>query len=125
MKRTTISLVLVGLALALVPLPSHALPTPNPPGQISYQGFLTDANGLPLATNKPINYNVIFRIFNASTSGNLLWAEQQVVTVDRGYFTVMLGNGSAISGAPNTNNLSTVFYGSDASDRYLEMTVQG
>jgi hypothetical protein len=125
MKRTTISLVLVGLALSLSPLPSHAQATPNPPGQISYQGFLTDANGLPLATNAPINYNVIFRIFNASISGTLLWAEQQVVTVDRGYFTVMLGNGSAVSGAPNTNNLSTVFFGSDASDRYLEMTVQG
>jgi hypothetical protein len=125
MKRTTISLVLVGLALALALLPALAQPTPNPPGQISYQGFLTDANGIALATNTPINYNVIFRIFNASTSGTLLWAEQQVVTVDRGYFTVMLGNGSAISGAPNTNNLSTVFSGSDASDRYLEMAVQG
>jgi hypothetical protein len=124
MKRTTISLV-VGLALALSPLPSHAQPTPNPPGQISYQGFLTDANGLPLATNTPINYNVIFRIFNASTGGTLLWAEQQVVTVDRGYFTVMLGNGSAVSGGPNTDDLTSIFSGGDASDRFLELTVQG
>lgn len=123
MKRTTVSLVLVGLALALALSNSEAQPTPNPPGQISYQGFLTDANGLPLATNTPINYNVTFRIFNASTSGSLLWAEQQVVTVDRGYFTVMLGNGTAIS--PYGHDLTTVFSGSDASDRYLEMTVQG
>jgi hypothetical protein len=124
MKSTILRLSL----LLLTPLtaPSGLLAaSPNPPGQISYQGFLTDANGLPLATNTPVNYNVIFRIFNASTGGSLQWAEQQVVTVDRGYFTVMLGNGSAVSGAPNSQDLTSVFSGSDASDRYLEMTVQG
>ena len=107
-------------------LPLAAQPTPAPPGQISYQGFLTDASGIALATNRPANYTVLFRIYNSSTgttNAGVQWGEQQVVTVDRGYFTVLLGNGSAISGANWTNNLASVFSGTDASDRYLGMTV--
>src|SRR5215470_2341716 len=56
---------------------SHAQPSANPPGQISYQGFLTDANGIPLATNTPKNYTIVFRIWDASTGGSNIWAEQQ------------------------------------------------
>ena len=107
-------------------LPLAAQPTPTPPGQISYQGFLTDASGIALATNRPVNYTVLFRIYNSSTgttNAGVQWGEQQVVTVDRGYFTVLLGNGSAITGANWTNNLASVFSGTDASDRYLGMTV--
>jgi hypothetical protein len=126
MKSTIISLFALGLVLTFAPSASKAQPTPNPPGQISYQGFLTDANGFPLATNNPVNYNVQFKIWNASSAGQNLWGELQVVTVDRGYFTVMLGNGVALQGGvPFTNNLAAIFSGSDASDRYLEMTVQG
>jgi hypothetical protein len=101
---------------------SQAQPTANPPGQISYQGFLTDANGIPLATNTPKNYTIVFRIWDASTGGSNIWAEQQVVTVDRGYFTVMLGVGTSYPGAPFTNNLSGLFSGSSASDRYIGIT---
>jgi hypothetical protein len=125
MKSTIISFFTLGLALGFLPSASKAQPAPNPPGQISYQGFLTDANGFPLATNNPVNYNVQFRIWNASTGGTNLWGELQVVTVDRGYFTVMLGNGSSLPGVTFTNNLAGIFSGSDASDRYLEITVQG
>jgi hypothetical protein len=118
------------LSLALVafaPLFSWAQATPNPPGQISYQGFLVDANGIPLATNAPKNYTVIFRIYNQlqSDTNSPLWAEQQVVTVDRGYFSVMLGQGSAAGSQPNTNNLTRLFTGPDASDRFLGLTVEG
>src|SRR5690349_7115326 len=70
--------------LVAAPL-SHAQATRTPPGQISYQGFLTDANGIPLATNAPRNYTIVFRIWDASTAGSNIWAEQQIVTVDRGY----------------------------------------
>lgn len=100
--------------------------TPYPPGQISYQGFLVDANGVALATNAPKNYDIIFRIYNAP-QGNAapLWGELQTVTIDRGYFSVLLGMGSAVPGAPWTNDLSAVFSGSDASDRYIGTTVRG
>ena len=124
MKRSPINPLPLLLVLALAPLASPAQPSPKPPGQISYQGFLTDANSLPLATNAPRNYTVIFRIYDASTGGNEKWAEQQVVTVDRGYFTVMLGNGNSID-SNFTNDLTSVFSGPSASDRYLGMTVSG
>jgi len=126
MKRIIATLFILGLLLALTPWAAEAQPaTSNPPGQISYQGYLTDANGFPLATNNPVNYNVQFRIWNQSSGGSNMWGELQVVTVDRGYFTVMLGNGSSLPGVPSTNNLSGIFSGTDASDRYLEITVQG
>ncbi len=34
----------------------------NPPGQISYQSFVTDANGVPLGMSQPKNYDINFRI---------------------------------------------------------------
>jgi microcystin-dependent protein len=122
MKKSTISPLLLLLVLAWAPQVAQAQPSPNPPGQISYQGFLTDAGGIPLATNTPRNYTLNFRIYDASTGGNEKWAEQQVVTVDRGYFTVMLGNGSSID-SNFTNNLTGVFSGASASDRYIGITV--
>jgi hypothetical protein len=111
--------------LALTPLAAYSQPTPNPPGQISYQGFLTDANGIPLATNSPANYDVVFRIYLTATGGNALWGEIQTVTVDRGYFSVLLGQGASDGGDPWTNNLTGVFSGPAASDRYIGITVNG
>ena len=113
-------------AVSLLAVAAFAQPTPNPPGQISYQGFLVDGNGIPLATNTPRNYDVIFRIYNVPIGNNpALWGELQTVTVDRGYFSVMLGQGSAVPGSPFTNNLSSIFTGADASDRYIGITVRG
>ncbi len=112
--------------LNLVPAFCWAQATPNPPGQVSYQGFLTDANGVALALSAPKNYDVNFRIYNAPTGGNAVWGEVQTVTVDRGYFSVLLGQGAALSGGePWTNNLAIIFTGTDASDRYIGITVKG
>ncbi len=114
------------LLLLALPALVRAQPTPNPPGQISYQGFLVDANGIPLATNAPKNYDIIFRIYNTPLGTTTpIWGELQTVTVDRGYFSVLLGQGSAVPGANWTNDLSSVFSGSDASDRYIGTTVRG
>jgi len=123
LRRAIIPLLL--LLLALYATVSQAQPTPYPPGQISYQGFLVDANGVPLATNAPKNYDIIFRIYNVPTGGSPLWGELQTVTLDRGYFSVLLGQGSSVTGAPFTNDLSGIFIGSDASDRYIGVTVRG
>ena len=125
MKRTTIRLARLLIAIAFAPLVAQAQ-NALPPGQISYQGFLTDANGFPLATNAPRNVTIYFRIYNASsgaTNTGVLWGEQQVVTVDRGYFTVLLGSGSSIGGVANTNDLTSLFNAPDASSRYVGMTV--
>lgn len=107
------------------PLAAWGQPTANPPGKMSYQGFLTDNNGNPLGVAAPINRDTIFRIFSAPTAGNLRWSEQQTVTIDKGYFTIFLGEGSAVGSEPNTNNLAALFSGSDASDRYIEITLKG
>lgn len=96
--------------------------TAYPPDRMTYQGFLVDANGVPLATNNPANYPVVFRIYDEATGGNLLWSEQQIVTVDRGNFSVLLGEGSDF-GSEVRPDLSTVFAGATASDRFIGITV--
>jgi hypothetical protein len=97
-----------------------------PPGKMTFQGFLTDANGVPLGNTAPRNYNVVFRIYKeASGTTAALWAEQQTVTVDKGYFTVLLGEGSQVGSELFSNNLSGLFSASDASDRFVETTVKG
>jgi hypothetical protein len=96
----------------------------NPPERLTYQGFLVDGNGLALGNAAPKNYDVIFRIYDAQAAGNLKWSEQQTVTVDKGYFSVLLGEGAAV-GSEAHDAISSVFTAPDASDRYVGMTVKG
>ena len=119
----------LALALAGFWTAPRALAQANsvPPERMTYQGFLADGNGNPLGNTNtgPKNYDVIFRIWAEQNGGAAaLWAEQQTVTVDKGYFSVLLGEGTAV--APEAhNNLSTLFTNSTASDRFVEMTVKG
>ena len=113
------------LLLALAVTRAQAQPSQYPPGQISYQGFLVDANGIPLATNAPKNYDLIFRIYNSPNTATPLWGELQTVTLDRGYFSVLLGQGSSVPGSPSTNHRTGLFLASDASARYIGVTVNG
>lgn len=110
--------------VTLVAPPALGQASPNPPGKMSYQGFLTDDTGVPLGSTAPINRDIIFRLFTAPTGGTLKWAEQQTVTLDKGFFTVQLGEGSGVGSSPFTNNLAALFTGADSSDRYLEITVK-
>lgn len=93
-----------------------------PPELMTYQGYLVDVNGAALALSAPANYPIIFRIYDASTGGNVLWSEQQIVTVDKGNFSVVLGEGTAVSGEARPA-LSSAFIGPTASDRYIGITV--
>jgi len=114
----------LALLLVLAAAPdARAQANANPPGKLTYQGFLTDVNGTPLGNAQPINTNIIFRIHTASSGGTLRWAEQQTVTIDKGHFSVLLGEGAPNASEPFTNNLSGIFGGSDASERYMEITV--
>jgi hypothetical protein len=113
--------------LALAPSTVMAQATPTPPERMSYQGFVTDGNGVALGTSAPKNYDVIFRIWNdqsATAAANRLWTEQQTVTVDKGYFSVLLGEGSQYASEVHPN-LSALFAAADASERYVEFTVKG
>jgi hypothetical protein len=97
----------------------------KPPTQLTYQGFLTDANGVPFGNTAPVNKTVIFRIYDALTGGTPKWSSQQVITVDKGYFSALLGQGSAVGSEPFSADLTGVFSGSTASDRYLELNADG
>lgn len=121
-RRFTRSL-LVGL-IALGVHSAHAASTP--PDFITYQGFLVDGNGIALAPSTPANYPVIFRIYDVATGGtvaaNLKWSEQQIVTVDKGNFSVVLGEGTPVAAEPRPA-LPSVFTGATASDRYMGLSV--
>jgi hypothetical protein len=107
------------LGLLLLALPSaHAA---GPPEAMAYQGFLVDANGNPLAPSTPANYPITFRIFQAPSGGASLWSEQQIVTVDKGNFSVILSEGTAVGGEPRPP-LSTVL-STNGADRYIELSV--
>ena len=62
------------------------------PGTMNYQGFLTDASGVPMPDG---NYNLTFRIYDVSTAGTALWTEAQLVLVESGVFNAILGNSTA------------------------------
>jgi hypothetical protein len=95
-----------------------------PPERLTYQSFLVDGNGNALAPSAPKNYDVVFRIYGSATGNDLVWAEQQTVTVDKGNFSVLLGEGSQSGSEPHPA-LSSIFYTVTASDRYVAMTVKG
>jgi len=116
------------LTFTLPALAADALP----PGRISYQGFITEATGLPAALTAPVTLPVTFRIYRTAggtTAADVVWAETQNVTIDRGHYSVTLGSGGPTGAATDagkfTNNLTTVFLGSDVSERYLGVTVTG
>jgi hypothetical protein len=91
---------------------------------MTYQGFLVDGNGAALGNPNARNYDVIFRIYSGPTGNTgLLWGEQQTVTVDKGYFSVLLGEGAS-TGDPRPG-LPTLFKGPTASDRFVAITVKG
>src|SRR6476469_7076195 len=76
--------------------------TQNPPAFVDYQGTVLDSAGNVLApdagngTPQPINYAMEFRLYDASTGGNIVWAEKQNVTVSGGKFSIQLGKGTPI-----------------------------
>lgn len=102
-------------------IPLHAQ---SPPERMTYQGFLVGNDGTPLANSAPKNYDLVFRIFDEETGGSPLWGEQQTATVDKGYFSVLLGEGTAISGAGH-DNLSVLFKGAGSSTRYVSISIAG
>ncbi len=120
-NRTAVfGLALATFGVALLFL-SSAQAAESPPNRMTIQSFLTDDTGTPVGTGSPENKTMEFYIFNADSGGEIEFAETQIVTVDDGHFSVVLGEGSQI-GSFN-QDLSTVFQGSDASDRYLEIVV--
>jgi hypothetical protein len=125
MKQTTKLIGMLALgAFALGQVDVVRAADKNPPERMTYQGYLVDANNSPLGNSEPVNYDVVFRIYNAKQGGAAIWAEQQTVTIDKGNFSVLLGEGSVASDAEPHDALSTAFTGADVSDRYIGITVK-
>ena len=96
----------------------------QPPDVLVYQGVAMDGSGEPLGASSPTNIAAVIRLFDAYTDGNLLWSEQQTLTVDSGRFAVLLGQGAAQVGEPRPA-LSSLFSSDTASDRYVELSLRG
>ena len=124
-------------ALPLIPLvsllsaTSSLAQTSTVPRFLSYQGRVTDAAGSPIGNSAPVNRTVTFRLYNASTGGSLLYAESQTVTISAGEFSVLIGNGSGLSGVPGPSapapvpylTLPSVINQSTTDSLYLGITV--
>jgi hypothetical protein len=81
------------------------------PKMINYQGMLTQSDGVTPVVDT--NYPILFKIYNASTSGTLKWSHTYNVPVANGLFNVVLGD----SGAPIDLSFDE--------DYWLEITVGG
>jgi len=127
------------LIAALLLLPAWAMAqtiTSAVPGTISYQGRVLNSAGGLVGAGTPVNRTVIFRIWDHPSNtlaGNLLYSEQQTVTIAEGEFSVLVGQGTGTSiqtfGYSETNkgpsgspavSLPNVFGGAT---RYLGVTV--
>lgn len=97
----------------------------GPPNLMNFQSYLTDSEGNPFGAKNPEEMALQFRIHSrADEAGEVLWAEQQTVTVDNGHFSVQLGAGDPVQNEEH-DLLKDVFHIANASDRYLGVTVVG
>ena len=105
------------------------------PGFISYQGRALDSTGAVIGSAVPVNRTVTFRVWDHASNvllANLLYSEQQTVTISGGEFSVLIGQGVVTAGttlgfAETTKGLPTVKIGDLAvfggSTRYLGVTI--
>lgn len=97
----------------------------TPPSHMVYQGFLTDALGVPLGNESPGAYDLTFRIHDTESGGspfNVMWAEDQTVVINNGHFSVILGEGSEHGSEPHPG-LHAVFIGENSDGRFLGTTI--
>ncbi len=85
----------------------HAQATPS---LMSYQGRVTDAAGVLIGNTTPTNRTVTFRLYSASSGGTALYAEVQTVTISGGEFSVLIGNGTGVSGSFGPSSPATTPY---------------
>jgi hypothetical protein len=109
--RTTTMKGILGLAAGAVALAGFAWSAPAGavvPQLLTEQGRLTDTSGNPLTGNVTLK----FAIYAAPSGGSALWSETQTATLDSGFFSLQLGEVTALP--------SSVF---DGTTRYLGVTV--
>ena len=68
---------------------------------MNYQAHLTNSGGTAIGTGTPVNRLVHFKFWKGATTvapADLLYSESQTVTINEGDFSVLIGNGTGISG---------------------------
>lgn len=97
-------------ALLLTFATSLSLHADTVPSLLSYQGRVSDADGNLIGTAGAVNRSVTFRLYSAPSDGEVLYAETQTVTISAGEFSVLIGNGTGISGVPGPSSPATTPY---------------
>jgi hypothetical protein len=123
--KNTLHLLLASLVITLAG--QVAAQTSMVPSAMNYQGVLTDASGNVVAPTAPANQNVEFRIYSQASGGTALWGEAQTVTVFKGNFSVILGNGTALAGVASSGPaaFASVFTNAASADLFFGITPVG
>ena len=132
-RRLLVAAMLPILVAGFLFAPVHAQ-TSAVPNLISYQGKVSDATGTFVGATSPENRTVTFRIWSHPTNSlvtDLVYSEQQTVSISGGEFSVLIGMGSAVSGTPrgysesakNTTNKVGEIGVFGAITRYLGVTI--
>lgn len=131
--RRSATLLALGAALSLTAVATAQ--TSAVPSGLSYQGKVSNANGTLVGAGTPVNRLVIFRVWSHATNStltDLVFSEQQTVTISEGEFSVILGQGVAVAGTPlgyseSAKGTPTVLISSPTTfggaTRYLGVTV--
>lgn len=114
MKKSAILFATLGLGFS-------ALSAQTVPEFLNYQGTVTDSAGLGLGDSAPVNRKVLFRVYDTATGNNLIWTEEQTVTIFKGQFSVLLGQGIQFASEPHDSLLDV--FGNGPTGRYLAITV--
>ena len=117
-KLLTILLFATGISLAVA--------QDSAPYFLSYQGRVTDGAGLAIGNSTPENRLVRFQIYSSATGGTAVYGEQQTVTISGGEFSVLIGNGQAITGVSGPSNntaLATILSSMSNNSLYLGVSV--
>jgi len=77
----------LGACLAVVASAAWASTAGAVPNLLQYQGRLTNAAGAPITGS----HSVLFALYSGASGGPPLWTEVQVVALDDGMFSVLLG----------------------------------
>lgn len=117
-KLLTTLLFAIGISLAVA--------QDSAPYFLSYQGRVTDGAGLPIGNSTPENRLVRFQIYSSATGGTAIYGEQQTATISGGEFSVLIGNGQAISGVSGPSNntaIATILSNMSNTSLYLGVSV--
>ncbi len=97
------------------------------PDGMTYQGILTDNDGAVVAPDTPTNRDIEFRIYTSPTDVNAVWGEKQTVTVFKGNFSIVLGNGISLGGgvASGKAGLSAALADGAGTEYYFGITPVG